>query len=340
MVKANGYGHGIDLLMPTIQRLNLTNLGVALVEEAIELRDLGFNKEILMFGLFPSSAVPYLENFKITPVVGNWEQLKSLGQNLKEFLKIHLKFNTGMNRMGFNIDEVQKVLEFLNSHSKISVTGLCQHFHSGDDPQSRRGQLEIFRQVLPFFKDRKLIFHVYNSSGFLSSLVERNNVSADPNESLGVRPGIALYGYSSTSVIEKLKPVMTVVSEVVLQRKLKINDVVSYGATFKATKAMTIGVVEMGYADGYSRQFSNKGEVLVAGTRAPVLGRVCMDSFIVDLTEALRKSNTSDLTRSEVLIFGKSSQGEISAEEIAQNIGTISYEILTSISRRVPRIVC
>lgn len=343
MIKADGYGHGDVALASVLEDEGVSAVGVALLEEAIKIRQSGFRSPLLFFGMFDASAVEAIEQYKITPVLSHWDQIEALKDALTQPLSVHLKFNTGMNRMGFDLNEASRLADFFTSEKKLKIQGICQHFFSGEDAALPQGhtqeQLTLFKTLFSYFP-ASLIWHAYNSSAWvISAEVEKQNARASEGAPLfGVRPGIALYGYPPKEYRNSLgvfKPVMSLYSKVALSRKIKRNELVSYGGTWKAERDSHIGVIEMGYADGYHRALSNKAQVYVGNEAVPVIGRVCMDYFLIDLTDL--KNKKDDYKGTKILVFGQNAEVQQGADVLADQVGTISYEILTSISARVPR---
>ena len=249
---------------------------------------------------------------------------------------MHVKFNTGMNRFGFEESEASALVEFFKGAKNLQLRGICSHLACGEDILQKGGfsalQLEKFQSIRRYFPNQ--ICHLLNSSGFLAIF---NNEQDDL--SLGVRLGLLLYGVVPASFGGSqlnLQPVMQLKSEVVAFHKLKQGDCVSYVATWTAKRTTTIGIVPIGYSDGYDRQFSNKGQVLFRGQKVPVVGSVCMDYLMVDLTDVL--AGSEGVCGEEIVLFGEQGGERLGVSEVAQMAGKISYELLTNIGRRVPRV--
>ena len=351
MVKCNAYGHGAFSVSRWLVEEGVEALGVALVEEALELRDQGISQpEILVFGVFPPEAVPAFVDQRLTAVISNLEDLVSMGTQLKsdQSLAVHLKVDTGMRRLGLDFEELSAVKNQLKKFPSLKVQGLCTHLACADD----MGQTDAMsdQQLIKLNEMEKVLGlskpvqkHVLNSTGLVS---RKFSPQADKGwENLGCRPGISLYGcfddHASLNeqgrswVFSNLKPVMTLVAELVKIKELNIGESVSYGATWKADKPSRVGVLAVGYGDGYPRLFSNLGKALYRGRLVPVIGRVCMDYTLLDLSDF--ELDSAPKPGDEVILFGDE-QRALQAEKIAQEIGTISYEIFTGISSRVPRV--
>jgi len=351
MVKANGYGHGDVEIALKLQEIGVTSVGVSLVEEGILLRKMGVKTEILVFGIFDQGAVKEIFHHKLTPVVSLWEQVEALEQLLPGSIPIHLKFDTGMHRLGFSWKEADLVYDYFKSrNSKLKVNGICTHLHSAEDASEPSGksfeQLRRFQEVERIFARMNPVFHTLNSAGMLNFIKMRaEGLSGLPGISLnqGVRPGLAVYGYTPLKYdipgIE-LKPVMSLRSEVIRYHQLELGEGVSYGHNWRAGRESIVGVVPIGYADGYHRILSNRGVVLFDGKRVPVVGNICMDFLMIDVTDVVQDRRLEDYAHAEVTLFGYDSQKNlIKATEIAEKSQSIPWEILTSVGERVPRII-
>ncbi len=334
MVKANAYGHGAVEVSKTLIGLGVQALGVAMIEEAVQLREQNIQCEILVYGLFHEASASALQEYRITPVLSHFGELEILKKYSKKDTKqkIHLKFNTGMNRLGFECSEAERIKSFLEAHPNIQLSGICTHFLNGEDLRNVDGysrlQLEKIKQVSKLFEAYPHHLHALNSSALMSSPAEFPN--------LGARPGISLYGGVAPTPELDFRPVMTVKSELALFHQVKAGENVSYGAHFQTKRDSLIGVVPFGYADGYFRQLSHQSEVLCHGQLVPIVGTVCMDYLMIDLTDlkAHQKFNLGD----EVVLFGSQRNRQILASDLAKKVGTISYEVFTRISERVPRV--
>lgn len=348
MVKSNGYGHGDREIVQALMEEGVQHVGVALVEEGVRLRKYGFDQlDILVFGVTGKDGEQAICKNDLTPVISSFHQLQefnSLAKSLNKKLDIHLKFNTGMYRLGFEMDEVDAVVKELDSCNQLRLAGVCSHLSDGEDIVDAKGrsaaQIEKFQSLKEKFSDLTDCFHLLNSSGFLGGAAKGPEVL-----SLGVRPGIAIYGVDPVSPVDlregwsqlsvELKPGMVLKSEVVKYHHVPKGSRVSYGGKWQAEKDSVIGVVPIGYADGYSRAFSNKGLMLFRGHRVPVVGTVCMDYVMIDLTGVLGDKLGS--VGEEVVLFGSQEGAELTVSEVAKIAETIPYELLTCIGRRVPR---
>lgn len=340
MVKANAYGHGDVAVALCLEKAGAKHLGVCLLEEGLKLRQAGVAADILVFRGFERQEAQEMIRHRLTPVVSSWRQLELIEAEAAKAVQVHLKFNTGMNRLGFQPAEAQALFERCWQNPKLRVQGLLTHLYNGEDAMSPEGhsaaQLALLEKVSEIFKPLQPQVHCLNSAGLLNHLA--HPLSA---RRWGLRPGIAIYGYPSVPPPQGLvfKPAMTLRSHTSTYRELNAGEVVSYGGTWKAARPSVIAVVPMGYADGYHRILSNRAEALFAGHRVPVVGTVCMDFLMLDITTVVQGRPLGELGEQEVVLFGYGSGGSfLSAQDLAAQAQTISYEILTSVSARVPRV--
>ncbi len=330
MVKADAYGHGALQVVTALSKNNFEPVGVSLLEEAIQLRDFGFKQDILVFGAI-TSGFNELLNYHLTPVVSDYSHLQLLDQTVSSSIDLHIKFDTGMSRLGFAPADVESVLEYFTKNKKFKVQGLLSHLLSGDDVTATQEQVSRLVKVAKKFESFRPQVHLWNSSGLL---LKTNHPEIFPEATnWGGRPGIGLYGGAQQ------KPVMSFRSVIVQAHKIPKGQTVSYDGTWRAERESLIGTVTCGYADGYHRQLSNKGRVLILGESVPIAGLICMDYFMVDLTDLEKKYPGRDFRNQEVTLFGSDENGKIlEVAEIAGLASTNSYELLTSVSRRVPRV--
>lgn len=349
MVKANAYGHGDVPISRYLESLGVKHLGVCLIEEGLLLRRGGVQANILVFRGFDRDGAATIVENKMTPVVSSWDQIAHLEAVAQSPVSIHLKFDTGMNRLGFHPDEAQKLFDYLWQNKTLRLQAILTHLFNGEDGVQIEGhtakQLQILQKLTQVFKPLNIFAHVLNSAGVVSAL-ELKAQGREQGHPLflqdwGLRPGLMVYGYNplGMSTKLKLKPVMSLKSQVGIFRRIRAGETVSYGGTWKAPQDSIIGVVPIGYADGYHRILSNKGEVLFGSQKVPVVGNVCMDYLMIDVTEVVRGQDLSSFADQEVTLFGYGAQGEfLSPEELANRAQTITWEMLTSIGERVPRI--
>jgi alanine racemase len=337
VLKADGYGHGAKGVARTLERAGATGICVALLEEGIELRQAGIRVPILITGGYYGRAFSEVLRHSLTPVLHDPAQVEELADEVRysgaEPANVHVKIDTGMSRLGVLPRDVPKMAEVLARHPQVRVGGLMTHFACADgaDPESINQQMDLFDAATASMKSLgidPLLRHAANSAAILQSPRAHLNV---------VRPGIALFGVEPRAgICKELRPVMTVRTELVAVREIAAGQSVGYGATWTAQRTSRIATIPMGYADGLSRSLSNRGELLVRGKRVPVAGIVSMDMAMLDVTE-VPDVRVGD----ECVVLGTQKgplgQETISVEEIAAHRGTIPWEVLTDISRRVPR---
>jgi alanine racemase len=327
VIKADGYGHGAVELAKAAESENVEYLVVAFLSEALELRENGIKTPILVLNYFKPEYVHLLTENNLTATIYSSYQYNGLMKHLKDKpLKVHAIIDTGMSRVGFNhVDAVEKIQELL-SDKRLKVEGLYTHFSSADedDLSFTNLQIERFKTVAKHFEAIPYK-HVANSAGAM--FCEENLLDF-------VRIGIASYGLDPKNKKreKELEPVLSWETTVSMVKCISKGTSVSYGRTFTADKTMKVATIPVGYADGYNRLLSNQGEVLIKGKRCRILGRVCMDQFVVnvDHIELIEPGE-------RVILLGKMGSEEISAEEMAQRIQTINYEITCAISKRVVR---
>ena len=335
VVKANAYGHGASVVSRSLIQQGIARLAVVSIDEGIALRLAGIDAPVVVLGpLFPNQ-VEELFAYRLTPVVSDVAIIPALAQHAAARpnpYPIHLKVETGMGRLGLAADELINLLTSRRLPSSLQLEGLMTHFADADGEASdqTRNQLTIFTCVVTTLA----------AQGIRSPLIHAANSGAAvrfPEAQFTlVRPGIMLYGYHTlprSMPTPDLKPVLTLKTCVAQLRTISPGGTVSYNATFVAKRTTRVAILPIGYADGYNRRLSNRGEVLVHGQRAKVIGLVCMDMVMVDVTD-IPGVAVSD----EVIVIGRQGQDEITAMDLAEWTGTIPYEILCSIGPRVPRL--
>lgn len=323
MIKANAYGHGVEWIVPVLQKLKVQCVGVVLIEEAVQLRRLGYVGQILVFGNFPKEVTQVVVEEKITPVLSSDEDLENL-QLIADKIFVHLKFDTGMHRLGFAWQKAEDLHQRLQK-SSFQVEGVCTHLSQGFDLLDKNGwsmtQIDRFHQARRFWP--QAVIHVLNSES-----LERAHFSADKNLQLGARPGLAMYGLTGHA---QLQPVATLETQLIAVKDVQKGEGVSYNSTWRAPAHSRVGVVPLGYGDGYRRALSNRGSMMWRGHRVPVVGTVCMDYTFIDLTDFCAEGVPQ--VGEAVTVFGR----EVSAVQLAEELGTIPYEIMTGWSARIPR---
>lgn len=352
MVKANAYGHGDVEVARTLRGAGANYLGVALVEEGETLRRGGDRAPILIFGPADTGSAESMLRENLTPVVSAWDQLDALETAYSELgssrFGLHIEFNTGMNRLGFEPNEVTRLRDWFAAHKEFRVEGVCTHLFRGNDAGEADGetnkQLERFAVIVDAFSDvRDLIVHALNSSASINlwkRLQDQKDVPPSSKRPMGLRPGIGIYGIppgNDEKAQISLKAVMSIKTHLISIHRIAKGERVSYGPTWTASRDSVIGTVPFGYADGYRRALSNKASVLIRGQRAPQAGTVCMDYFMIDLTDIESSTGNPAKLGEEVVLLGEQGRENISADELATLSGTIAYEILTGISDRVTR---
>lgn len=337
IIKADAYGHGALEIAPTLLENGATRLGVAIITEAMELRRGGIKAPIMILGYTPLTFAKELINYDIEQTVCSFDYAEALSKEAKKFNKyarIHIALDTGMGRIGFlpnekSLEDVYKISKLPN----IIIEGVFSHFSSADegDKEYTYFQLNKFDWFCDELKRKGInpkIRHIGNSAG----IIDLPETYYD-----AVRPGIILYGhYPSNEVLMKkiiLKPVMTLKTNVIHLKKLPKGEYISYGRGFKTERESLIATLPVGYADGYTRLLFGKAKVIINGKLAPVVGRICMDQCMVDVTE-VGEVNIGD----DVILMGEDNGVKFDADDIANLIGTISYEVVCMISKRVPRV--
>jgi len=335
VVKANAYGHGMIPISQAALSETVQGLGVAFVEEGLQLRRAGITQPILVMAGFLSEETEALLEHDLTPVISHPDQLDWLKQKTGRMTRrigVHIKIDTGMGRLGLLEKEIPPFIERTRSSPKIEILGLMSHFADDDltDGRSADDQMARFenaRKTIEAMEIKIPLLHMANSAAILS--LERAWFDM-------VRPGIMLYGYpppSLSGAAIPINPVMTLKTRIMHLKRVPAGTSISYGRTFTTRRESLIAILPVGYADGYSRAWSNRGQVLIGGRRAPVVGRVCMDMTMVDATEipAVRMGD-------EAVLIGSQGSETLSADELARQLGTIPYEILCAVSSRVPRL--
>ena len=334
VVKADAYGHGAIPVARTALENGAKWLAVATAEEAEELRDAGFICPVLVLGALDEEDCALCVARGISVSVSNAEQLRWMHQAAKRentTAKAHLKIDTGFHRLGAVPEQLPSLLEAFSHYPNVKMEGMFTHFAAADaaDDAFVDTQVLRFQQAEQMVQQAGFtpIVHISNSAATLRRPELRRDM---------VRAGIILYGYMpSEEMPEKvdLWPAMSWKSMVLDIHTIEPGETVGYGRTYTAHEQRRVATLPVGYADGYRRALSNKGQVLVCGQRAPVLGRICMDHFMVDITEIPQAE-----IGAEVVLLGRQGDQAIWADEMAGWLDTISYEILTDLSKRVPRV--
>jgi alanine racemase len=333
VVKADAYGHGSVPVARALQEEGVEMLAVALVEEGALLRQAGIRAPILVMGAMPADEVACAMEHDLRATVTDSAaalQLDRQAAACGKPLTVHLKIDTGMNRLGVRPDELREVAETLLPLRHLVVEGVYTHFACADteEPEPSRRQLAQFEQAVAVLRGSRLqplLLHTANSATILSLGPAHLNM---------VRPGLAIYGITPSRAARgvPLRPALALKSRVVHLKRVASGEGVSYGYTWRAERDSLLGLLPVGYADGYRRLLSNRGRVRVAGQLCPVVGRVCMDTTIIDLTDLPQPAVGLEATLIEA-----DNASPLSAAAVAELCGTIPYEILTGISPRVRR---
>jgi alanine racemase len=335
IVKANAYGHGAVETAQALARQGIGRFAVASLDEGIVLRQAGLSGSVVVLGALFEQQIADLVAHRLTPVVSDRRILPALAKAARSHptpYPIHLKVETGMGRLGFSPDELLSLLDSPLLRNPLQVEGMMTHLADADgaDSDFTERQLGVFRTILEQIRQRGLpipLVHTANSAAIVRF--------PDAHFSL-VRPGIMLYGYHTLPAsvpAPDLTPVLSLRTTIVQLRTIPRGGTISYNGTFVAQRPTRIAVLPIGYADGYSRQLSHRGSVLIQGRRAPIVGLVCMDMIMVDVTDLAPVPVGETVT-----LIGRQGQESIWADEVASWIGTIPYEVLCGIGSRVPRL--
>lgn len=334
ILKANGYGHGLVRVAQLMQELGTDYIGVAVLEEGILLREQGIRIPILVLGGIWGNQIPHFLKHDLTITASSIEKLNQIDElagQMKLKAKVHLKIDTGLERIGVHYYSAEKLLEATLKCMNLEVEGIFSHFANSDNLELSYThlQLERFMEVLRFYEKHSLqlpIRHISKSG----SILQMPEANLDM-----VRPGLLLYGvYPSREIPHsvEVRPASTWKSLVVYFKVIKANHPVGYGLTWQCDHDVRSVTVPVGYGDGYFRSMSHKAEVLLRGKRYPVIGRISMDQIVVNIEK------DSAYNGDEVILFGSDGENKITVEELADWAGTIPYEILTNINTRVPRV--
>ena len=335
VVKANAYGHGALPVARAALQAGATRLAVHRLIEGVELRQGGIDAPILVMGYTPSSGAEMVVSWRLTPSLMTIEFAQALSARASDLdvtVPVHVKVDTGMSRYGLMPAEATSFLLAVQKLPGLHLEGLFTHFATADwaDLTHAQGQLGVFTEVIQAARSAGVRFPVIHAA---NSAATMHLPEAHFN---AVRPGIGLYGLDPSSEwppVFELRPALALKSLVSRVRQLPAGAGVSYGRTFITQKPTLAALVPVGYGDGYHRILSNRGSVLIHGQRAPILGRVCMDQFVVDV------SHISGVQQDdEVVILGPQGDERISAEEVAGLASTINYEVTTSLLPRVARV--
>ncbi|CDF57699.1 alanine racemase [Thermobrachium celere] len=337
VIKADAYGHGAFEVASVLKEEGVDFFAVAVVTEALQLRREGIQDDILVLGYTSEEFFERVLENNITLTIYNFDLAQKLNlaaQKMNKRAKVHIKIDTGMGRLGFQINEDGKrEIVRICALSNLEVEGIYSHFACADEKDKTYSylQLEKFNWMINELEKEGIKFkirHIANSAGII-----------DLKESYfdAVRPGIMLYGYYPSDEINKdeikLKPAMSLKAKVAMVKKVDKGTSISYGRRYIAPDTRIIATLPFGYADGFTRMMSGNAKVLIKGKEVEVVGRICMDQCMADVTD-VEDVNIGD----EVVVMGKSGDKEITADTIAARLNTISYEVLCMVSKRVPRV--
>jgi len=335
VVKADAYGHGAAEVAGKVLREGADSLAVALTEEGIKLREAGIKAPILVFGYSAPELGYTLLKYNLMPTIFDLLTAEAFEKSLSASackLTCHVKIDTGMGRVGVSKEEALTLVKKVSGSQKLQLEGIYTHFATADeeDRSFTLLQIERFNRVIDACLNAGLnipVIHAANSAAAMAYPEARYNL---------VRLGLAIYGCYPSPFLKnnkiELLPALSLKSRIIFLKEVPANTPISYGSTYRTSKESLIATVPLGYADGYMRSFSNCGLVLVKGVVAPVVGRVCMDQIMIDIT-GLHNAACGD----EVVIYGKQDRQELKVDDMAAYAGTINYELLTAISKRVPR---
>lgn len=330
VVKADAYGHGVLEIVKTVVANGVRMLAVATPDEALFLRNQGIDTELLVLGATPSQFIPIAQqqNISVTAISLDWLSMaaRHIEQNLGA-LKIHLKVDTGMRRIGVQVDEVEEAFGFIAEHD-FDFKGIFTHFATADEKDSPlfSQQVNVMNMILEKLDDPSVKVHISNSA----AAIMHPDLACD-----AVRIGISLYGIAPSPYVGEemdfeLQPALSLETEMIHVKKLKAGEALSYGATYRAEKDEWIATIPIGYADGMLRGLQGQ-DVLVKGQRVPIVGRICMDQCMIRLSE---KSSIGE----KVQLIGRQGNQQILIDEWATKLDTIPYEIPCILTKRVPRV--
>jgi alanine racemase len=337
VVKADGYGHGVMEVARTLLGNGVTRLAVSMLDEAIQLRKNGINVPILILSYTdPRRAEEIILN-DVTQTVFSQDLANALSDaavKLERNVKIHIKIDTGMTRVGFmpGYSAIKNVVE-ISKLPRIIIEGLFTHFASADESDKSYTYMQFERFMSICSELSRIGVHIpIKHAANSAAIMEFPEMHLDM-----VRPGIILYGMYPSSEVDtskiELRPAMTLKANVILSKEVEKDTCISYGRIFTTERESRIATIPIGYADGFTRLLNAKAKVIINGEFAPIVGKICMDQCMADVTEIKNEVNVGD----EVVIFGKQGDKEIRVEDVAAEIGTINYEVVCLIGKRVPR---
>jgi alanine racemase len=336
VIKADGYGHGAAEVANSLHKIGVDAFAVAIIDEGIALRKQGIQLPILILGYTSPYQYGELVNYELTQTVFRYEMAEKISEFavlLNKTAKIHIKVDTGMNRIGFkDCEESVEIIKKINKLPNIEIEGIFTHFACADelDKTSAKHQYERFRKFTEQLEEAGVcipVKHVSNSAAIIDLKDYRLNM---------VRSGIMTYGLYPSEEVDKeeikLQPALSFKSHIIYIKEVPAGQGVSYGSTYVTTRDTKIATIPVGYADGYPRALSSKGRVLIRGQYAPIIGRICMDQFMVDVTDVDGVQELDDVT-----LVGRDGEHVITVEEVSAE-HSFNYEFICGLTRRVPRI--
>ena len=335
IVKADAYGHGDYEVSRVLLNNGAEMLGIAILEEGIQLRDKGIKEPLLLLGGLFEDQIEAVIHHDLIPTVYDVKLAEALSKKATYFnkkLKVHVYVDTGMGSIGVKYDKAVEFVKSVKNLNNLHIEGIYTHCSSSDEKDSAFTNLQIkrFRDVLGALDTIKVCIplrHMANSGAILGYPESYFNM---------VRPGLSLYGlYPSEDVLRDIgiRPVMSFKTRIIHIKDMDAGDVVGYGRAYTIAKPTRVATLPLGYGDGYNRLLSNQGKVIIRGKKAPIIARVCMDHCFADVT-TIKEVSIGD----EVVLYGSQGQETIPIESIAKQINTIPYEVTCNISKRVPRI--
>lgn len=337
VIKADGYGHGAVPVAKFLNTIGVDAYGIAIIEEGIELRRAGIEKSLLILGFTPKEQFKQLLDYNITQTIFQISTAKELSKEAKaqgKVAKIHIKIDTGMSRIGFRNDEnsIKEIKEIAKLEG-IEIEGIFSHFACADekDKSHSNKQLEHFLTFVNRLEEEGIyipIKHISNSAGLMELPETAMNM---------VRAGIITYGYYPSEEVKKetlqLSPAMEIKTHVSFVKEVGEGTGISYGYTYVTDKKIKVATIPVGYGDGYPRRLSSKGRVIINGSYAPIIGRICMDQFMVDV------SHIEDVKQGDIVtLVGRDEDCMITVEELAELSDSFNYEFICNVGKRIPRL--
>ncbi len=330
IIKAKAYGSGLNILSNFVKKFSI--VGVAIIDEAIELRKVGYQGEILILNPITKEETNIIMKNNLIPSISSFKSLKILNQistKTQNIVKFHLEIDTGMTRYGINLVDLEKYIKYIKKNKNLKLSGVYTHFSCSDSDENYTNfQFQKFNKAVKQIKEQISeisFFHCSNSGAIINQIYTNEDINM-------IRPGLMLYGYYPNKSLKNkinLKPALILKSKINHIKNVKENTNVGYNKSYITTKKSKIAIIPIGYADGINRMLSNKGFVIIKKQKCPIIGNVCMDSLMVDIT-AIKAVKEED----SVYLFDNKI---ITIEDIAELCGTINYEIISQIGSRVRR---